>query len=174
MSCNPVHQLHPLGPVACVYKWITRHSPREGVTMLLWDLSLLRLLATSALRSLLPITTAALRCLSTKHTWDNFGNGKSLENHLVKSYWFETNSYTGPFKYHHVIFVDLGLVVLLGLDLLLDVGEDLVLASPLLGGLLYQRAFALLARLQGAQDSIKCVRWLKHLKDVSKVVEIVI
>ena len=64
--------------------------------------------------------------------------------------------------------------MLLSLDLLLDVGEDLVLASPLLGGLLYQRAFALLARLQGAQDSIKCVRWLKHLKDVSKVVEIVI
>ena len=141
---------------------------------MLSDLSLLRLLATSALRSLLPITTAALRCLSTKHTWDNFWDGKSLENHFVKSYRFETNSHTGPLKYHHVIFVDLGLVVLLGLDLLLDVGEDLVLASPLLGGLLYQRTLAFLARLQGGQDSMKCVRWLEHLKDVSKVVEIVI
>ena len=99
---------------------------------------------------------------------------KKLGRSLCQSFWSETNSHTGPLKYHHVIVVDLGLVVLLSLDLLLDVGEDLVLASPLLGGLLYQRAFALLARLQGAQDSIKCVRWLKHLKDVSKVVEIVI
>lgn len=99
---------------------------------------------------------------------------KKLGKSLCQSYRFETNSHTGPLKYHHVIFVDLGLVVLLGLDLLLDVGEDLVLASPLLGGLLYQRTFALLARLQGGQDSIKCVRWLEHLKDVSKVVEIVI
>ena len=99
---------------------------------------------------------------------------KKLGRSFCLSYRFETNSHTGPLKYHHVIFVDLGLVVLLGLDLLLDVGEDLVLASPLLGGLLYQRTFALLARLQGGQDSIKCVRWLKHLKDVSKVVEIII
>ena len=103
-----------------------------------------------------------------------FREWKKLGRSLGQSYWFETNSHTGPLKYHHVIFVDLGLVVLLGLDLLLDVGEDLVLASPLLGGLLYQRAFALLAGLQGGQDSIKCVRWLEHLKDVSKVVEIVI